>query len=153
MGLARIRTTMKKLLIATLLLASSSSAFARDDVNDYSVKEAMEIPKVSNAIGGGVEFYFGNQPHAKVLTKLGQFQSNKKTSAFGKTDEAACQWAFASAMKSLRKRAIKEGGNAVINIKSNYKGTLTSSDTTFKCGAGNVIAGVALIGDVVKLAR
>ena len=46
---------------------------------------------------------------------------------------------------------LKEGGNAVINIKSNYKNNTTESDTTFKCGAGNIMAGVALIGTVVRL--
>lgn len=113
----------------------------------------MAVPKVANAIGTGVDFYFGDQKHPKVLQKMGEFRTNKKTNAFNKTDTYACQWAFASAMQSLRNRALKEGGNAVINIRSNYRNNLTTSDTTFKCGAGGVIAGVALVGDVVKIEK
>jgi uncharacterized protein YbjQ (UPF0145 family) len=124
---------------------------ARDDIADFSVKDAMAVPKISSVLGNEVTFYFTGQDHPKAKQSFGEFQSNKKTNAFGKSDLEACQWAFASAMKSLKQRAIKEGGNAVINIRSNYKGTLTSSSTTFKCGAGAIIAGVALKGDVVKL--
>ena len=144
---------MKKVIFFFMLTTISTISIARDDVNEYSIDEAMSIEKISNAIGDGVEFYFAGQKHAKVEKLFGEFQSNKKTNSFAKTDKEACQWAFASAMKTFRKRAIKEGGNAVINIRSNYKGTLTSSSTTFKCGAGAVIAGVTIVGDVVKLQK
>ncbi|MFT7053431.1 MAG: hypothetical protein ACJAU1_000987 [Psychromonas sp.] len=142
---------MKKYLLLIVLLFHTGFSFARDDVKDYSVEESMSIAKVSSAIGEGVRFYFGNQAYGKVLQSFGEFQSNKKTNAFGKSDKEACQWAFASAMKSLKQRAEKEGGNAVVNIKSNYKDNLTSSNTSFKCGAGAVMAGVTLVGDVVKI--
>ena len=142
---------MSKSLIFISLLLTSISSMARDDISDYSVEEAMLIPKISSAIGSEVKFYFAGQEHNQVEQSFGEFQSNKKTNAFGKSDKEACQWAFASAMKSLRQRANKEGGNAVINIRSNYKGTVSSSPATFKCGAGAIMAGVALIGDVVKL--
>ena len=132
-------------------MTSSACALARDDVNDFSLDDAMSTQKISSAIGDGVSFYFGDQEYPTIIQKFGEFRSNKKTSAFGKSDKAACQWAFASAMKSLKQRADKEGGNAVINIRSNYKNNLTTSDSIFKCGAGSVIAGVALVGDIVKL--
>ncbi len=48
---------------------------------------------------------------------------------------------------------MNEGGNAVINIASYYKKNTVSSDTEFECHAGAVIAGVAMIGDVVTLAK
>jgi uncharacterized protein YbjQ (UPF0145 family) len=53
----------------------------------------------------------------------------------------------------LQERARKEGGNAVINIKSNYRNEERASATQYTCGAGAVIAGVALKGDVVTLGR
>jgi uncharacterized protein YbjQ (UPF0145 family) len=135
-----------------LVLATvSGTSFARDDINDYSIEEAMSIPKISNAIGGGVKFFYADQEHPKVIKSLGQYQSSNKTNAFGKTDKEACQWVFASTLKTLRKRALNEGGNAVINIRSVYKNNPTSSTTTFQCGSGALIAGVALVGDVVKL--
>ncbi len=54
-------------------------------------------------------------------------------------------------MIALKDRAVKEGGNAVVDIKSNYKNNLTTSTETFQCGAGAFVAGVALTGKVVKL--
>ncbi len=142
---------MKIFLLVILLSTTSIVSFARNDIADYSVIEAMSINKISSAIGNDVSFFFAGQVHSKVDKVLGEFQSNKKTNSFGKSDKEACQWVFASAMKSLRERAIKEGGNSVINIRSNYKGNMTSSSTTFKCGVGAIIAGVTLVGDVVKL--
>lgn len=47
--------------------------------------------------------------------------------------------------------AHNQGGNAVVNIKSNHKNIETVSDTDYLCGAGNVMAGVALKGTVVEL--
>jgi hypothetical protein len=38
-----------------------------------------------------------------------------------------------SALKSLQSRALKEGGNALIDIKSNYKSKEFSSPTEFQC--------------------
>ena len=98
-----------------------------------------------------MKFAFGKTLIGNVAKNHGEFRTNKKTNAFGKSDERACNWAFLSAMITLRNRAIAEGGNAVINIRSNYKNNVSSSETTYQCGAGNVIAGVALIGDVVTL--
>ncbi len=144
---------MRKALIMIIFMVSSNCVLARDDISDYSFEEAMSIPKITSAIGGGISFYFGEQKHPKILQKHGEFASNKKTNAFGKSDKAACQWAFASAMKSLKQRAEREGGNAVVNIKSNYRDNLTTSDTTFRCGAGAIMAGVALVGEVVTIEK
>ena len=144
---------MHKSLLLIILVTLPMAAMARNDVADYYFEEAMSISKVSSAIGEGVKFYLAGQKHGKITRLFGEFQSNKKTNAVGKSDKRACQWAFASAMKTLRERAIKEGGNAVVNIRSNYKGTLTSSSTTFQCGAGEIMAGVTLIGDVVELSQ
>ncbi len=139
-------------VIAILLLNFTSNlVLARDNVTDFVIKEVMTQEQAKEALGSDVRFYFGNQKHGKVLKSWGNVSTNKKTNAFLKSDEEACNWVFLSAMISLQKRALKEGGNAVINIKSNYKGKTTSSNTTFKCGAGNLIAGVALTGKVVKI--
>jgi len=145
---------MKKTIIGIgliMLAVLTHPAIARDTINDYSVEEALSVEKVKAAVGSEISFYFGETAHKEVKKTFGEFRTNKKTNAFGKSDKAACQWAFASAMKSLKERAIREGGNAVINIKSNYRDNMTTSDTTFKCGAGGVMAGVALIGEVVEL--
>ena len=142
---------MKKIVLLMMSLFLVSSAYARDDVADYSIKEAMITAKEKSVLTNRVKFYYGKQKHAATARNYGNFKTNKKTNAMGKSDKQACEWAFLSALKSLEGRALKEGGNAVINIKSNYKNNLTSNTKTFQCGAGTFVAGVALSGDVVKL--
>jgi uncharacterized protein YbjQ (UPF0145 family) len=126
---------------------------AREDIGEYSIASAMAREVFKSELGDNIKFYFGKQKHPKVVSEYVRAGTSKKTNAFNKSDEEACQWAFLSAMKSLRDRAMKEGGNAVINITSNYKNNETSSESNFKCGAGNIMAGVALKGTVVKLNR
>lgn len=144
---------MKKLAILTLfsLAVFSTNSFARDDIGSYSIETALKSELAKAKLGTDIKFYFGEQKHPKVLSDFGEFKTNKKTNAFNKTDEEACDWVFLSAMIALKDRAVKEGGNAVIDIKSNYKNNLTSSEKTFQCGAGTMVAGVALTGKVVKL--
>lgn len=144
---------MKKLAILTLfsLAVFSTNSFARDDIGSYSIETALNSEVAKAKLGTDIKFYFGGQKHPKVLSDFGEFKTNKKTNAFNKTDEEACDWVFLSAMIALKDRAVKEGGNAVIDIKSNYKNNLTSSEETFQCGAGTMVAGVALTGKVVKL--
>ena len=124
---------------------------ARDTVQSFSIEEVLSSLDGKAKLGEPIKFAFGTTSLGKVSKNFGEFRTNKKTNAFGKSDEKACKWAFLSAMISLRDRAVTEGGNAVINIRSNYKDNTTSSETTFQCGAGGVIAGVALIGDVVTI--
>lgn len=138
-------------LVASFATLSMSPAFARDTVDYYPVDAALhsEPGKVSEDIG----LYFAGQRHPGVVKSMGEFATNKKTNAFGKSDLEACQHVFLSAVIELQERARKEGGNAVINIKSNYKNEVRESATEFTCGAGAVIAGVALTGEVVTLRK
>ncbi|AGH79970.1 excinuclease ATPase subunit [Psychromonas sp. CNPT3] len=124
---------------------------AKDDVRSYLVDDILKTEQAKQILGDEISFYFGTQKHPKIVKTLSFIKTNKKTNAFNKTDLKACQWVFLSAMKQLKQMAINKGGNAVVNIKSNYKNNLTSSNSEFRCGAGVFIAGVALTGDVVKL--
>ncbi|MPV67272.1 excinuclease ABC subunit A [Burkholderia sp. BE17] len=134
------------LLVATLAM---SQAHARDSVGNYPIESAMTSE--GDKLGDDVALYFGDQSHPKIVKSYGTFATNKKTNAFGKSDEAACQHVFLSAALELQARARKEGGNAVVGIKSNYRNVLRSSTTDFTCGAGAFVAGVALTGEVVTL--
>ncbi|MGD8782832.1 MAG: excinuclease ABC subunit A [Thioalkalispiraceae bacterium] len=138
-------------LIGCLFVIFSQTSLARDTHHDFPINDALQTENAKDKLGGNIKFYFGDQKHGPVKKRYGVFSTNKKTNAFGKSDREACEHVFLSAMIQLKQRAESLGGNAVINIKSNYKGNLTSSNTTFKCGAGAVIAGVALQGEVVKL--
>ncbi|MCF1427019.1 MAG: excinuclease [Shewanella sp.] len=144
---------MKKLSVLSLLSLAllAAPSFARDEIGNYTIADAMALPVAQSKLGHDVTFYFGNQAHPEVEKALSEIKTNKKTNAFNKSDEEACQWVFLSAMLELKNRAIKEGGNAVINIKSNYRNNLTTSEETFQCGAGTLVAGVALTGEIVKL--
>jgi hypothetical protein len=99
----------------------------------------------------GVTFYFDDQPHPPVAKVIGEYTSNQKTNAFNKTDAEACQWVAFSALKNFQKRAINEGGNAVIKIHSFYKRNELSDPTRYECHAGYAAAGVAFKATVVKL--
>lgn len=145
---------MRKLLMITTLMTPfiAMDAVARDDVGDYSFEDAMALEQTKQELDGDIRFYFGDQqPSGEITQRFGEFQANKKTNAFNKSDTEACQWVFLSAMISLRDRALSEGGNAVINIKSNYKNNETVSNETFKCGAGTFVAGTTLLGTVVTI--
>ena len=137
------------ILLAALLVAPPLQA--RDDIGDFYINEVMSSNKAQEALGDDILFFFGDEAHGEILNTIREVKTNKKTNAFGKTDEEACHWVFLSAMKNLKAYAIKHGGNAVVNIRSNYKNNETSSSETFKCGAGTIMAGVALIGTIVKM--
>lgn len=146
--------TLPKLFLPVAVIGMvywAPPGLARDDVQAFPLDAAMNSADAKAKLGTDIRFAFGNTSLGPVAKNHGEFRTNKKTNAFGKSDERACNWAFLSAMISLRDRARTEGGNAVVNIRSNYKNNTTSSETTFQCGAGNVVAGVALIGDVVTL--
>ncbi|WP_247887040.1 excinuclease ABC subunit A [Azospirillum sp. SYSU D00513] len=145
---------MKRHLSAVLLAAACAFALpaqARDERGMYSIVEALNTPEARERLDQGVKLYFGAQRAPRQSRDFGEWKTNKKTNAVGKSDKEACQWAFLSAVLEMQERARKEGGNAVVGILSNYKNTETSSESEFMCGAGNIMAGVALKGKVVKL--
>ncbi|AQH04832.1 excinuclease ABC subunit A (plasmid) [Burkholderia sp. KK1] len=144
---------MKLQLICAALAMGvlSSHAFARDSVANYSIESALRSE--GGKVDREIPLYFAGQNHPGVVKSSGEFATNKKTNAFGKSDEAACQHVFLSAVLELQERARKEGGNAVINIRSNYRNVERESATEFTCGAGAMVAGVALKGEVVTLRK
>ena len=140
-----------KLSVLVLSLAAMSVVHAADDKHMMSISAAMEAKDAKEKLSGDVRFFFGNQKHPKIQTKLGSDFTNKKTNAFGKSAERACNWVFLSAMMAMQERARTLGANAVVNIVSYYKKDVQSSPTEFECHSGFTIAGVALKGDFVKI--
>jgi uncharacterized protein YbjQ (UPF0145 family) len=128
-------------------------ALARDTQLMLSIQEAMSTADAREKLGGDVRFYFADQAHPTVRERLGQGISNKKTNALNKSDKRACEWVFLSAMVSLQARARELGADAVINIQSYYRKVPVKSATQYECHAGAVIAGVALRGEFVTLAK
>ena len=144
---------MKLIIVCLLSLAifTPGVSYARNDYKEYSIAEAMALDVYKSKLGNEVRFYFGDSRPHSVNQTFGEWPSLKKTNAFNKTDKFACQWAYLSALLSLKKRAIAEGGNAVINIKSNNDHNIKSSSETFECEVGNIIASVAVLGTVVRI--
>lgn len=145
---------MKKIVLAALVatfVLPATGAVARDTEHMYSYEEMLGREDAKMKLDQGIRFYFGDEAHPAIERKLGTYVSNKKTNALNKSDDRACEWAFLSAMLSLQQRAIREGGDAVVNIQSYYKKNVINSATEFECGAGAFVAGVALRGTVVKL--
>lgn len=142
--------------LRTLFLCSAllgpASAWAADAVVMLPVQPTIDSPRAQQHLDGSVRFYFGEQPAPRVVQDLGEYVTNKKTNGFLKGEENSCEWALIDALRTLQKRAHALGGNAVIHIHSYYRRHDVSNNTMFECHKGMLIAGVALRGEVVKLA-
>ena len=142
-----------KVFMVAVIALGTVNVEARDDRGMYSISDALNTEDAKAKLVKDIRLYFGDQSHPKIIKSFGEFMSNKKTNAFNKTDERACQWNFLSAMISFQERAQRMGGNAVVNIRSYYKKNTISSQTEFECGSGTFVAGVTFLGDVVTLAK
>ncbi len=143
-----------KILFFVLILSFVTSiAMAADVLVEMDIKNALENPKVQNTIYDDIKLYWGPEKHPKVIKNYGEFSTSKRSNKLGKSREQACEWALASSIKVLQERARREGGNAVIGIKSNVKHNEVSSASSYECLCGNMMVNVVLKGTVVKLAK
>jgi uncharacterized protein YbjQ (UPF0145 family) len=140
-------------ILLSMVLFSYSAGHARNTMLKISIADALELGERESRLNSSIRLYFGNQAHPAVVSRLGTYTANRKTNGVGKSDQRACKWAFLSAIITLQDRAVREGGNAVVNIHSYYYKREFSSATQFECGAGAIMAGVTMVGDVVKLAK
>jgi uncharacterized protein YbjQ (UPF0145 family) len=135
---------------AVLALAPAPCAFARDAIENFPIKAALQTPDAKEKLNPKIRLSFGNWSHGDVAKSFGEWKSYKKSNGVGRANEIACQRAFLSALISLQERAVKMGGNAVVGIKSDYDNHKTSSDVTYVCGSGMLMSAVALVGTVVR---
>ncbi len=137
---------------ALLLCALPGLSQARDTTHYLPFEKVVQQMTAEKKLDGSVKFYLaGVQPRGKInVLKAGEF-TNKKTNAFNKTDEAACEWALQSALLTMQQAAKNVGANAVTNIASYYKKNERKDATTYECHAGAVMAGVAIKGDLSKV--
>ena len=148
---------MKKTIVTAALLAvsltASWSASAEDKMVKFPIAGAMAVNDAQQRLGDSVKFYFADQQTPKVASKITSDKTSQRTNGFGKSAEKACNWVFLSAMLALQKRATEVGADAVVNIVSNFKDQEFASQTEYECADGAIMAGVALKGDFVKLAK
>jgi uncharacterized protein YbjQ (UPF0145 family) len=145
--MSRIRVAFAVGLCALLL---ASPAGARSTFHDLNVQSARDS-EIGKTKLQKIPFFMAGQKHAAVAKDLGVFTANRRTNAFGKSDEAACQIAFLSAIIALQSRAQNMGGNAIVDVKSITKQNDLTSASEYRCAAGGVVANVVLTGRVVKL--
>lgn len=148
---------MKKTIVTAAMLAvsltASFSASAEDKMIKFPIAGAMAANDAQQRLGDSVKFYFADQQTPKVASKITSDKTSQRTNGFGKSAEKACNWVFLSAMLALQKRATEVGADAVVNIVSNFKDQEFASQTEYECADGAIMAGVALKGDFVKLAK
>jgi uncharacterized protein YbjQ (UPF0145 family) len=144
----------KKLAAAATLLicALPGISQARDTAVYLPFDKAVAEATRAGKIDGSVKFYLaGNTPTGNVTVLSAGAVTNKKTNAFNKSDEVACEWVAQSAIISLHQAAKNAGANAVTNIVSFYKKNERKDAKTYECHAGALMAGVALKGDLAKV--
>ena len=143
------RLSLALATVATLAIAPTADA--RDTRQQFDIATAIAAGKADGTLDGSVQFHFKGARAPAVASLLGPARTNKKTNAFGKSDATACQWVFLGALKALQEAAKERGANAVVDIESNYKNQVFTSATQYQCGAGGLMAGVALKGVYAKV--
>ncbi len=141
---------MKQLTLLCLSLGlalNANTALARDTTHHLPFQAAMEAATASGKLDGSVKFLWAKSGKGQVLSEV---TTSKKTNAFNKTDEEACDWALQSALIALQTAAKRAGANAVTEIVSNYQHVEYKDAQKYECHAGALMAGVALKAKLVK---
>jgi hypothetical protein len=134
---------------SAIALLVASDALARNTEHLFPVKDAVESSTGKQKLLS-VPFYFEGQKHPKQKAVVGEWKANRSTRGVFRSDEKACQIAFLSALIALQERAQREGGDAIVGIKSVTRGVETSSASKYRCVAGATVVHVALFGTVVR---
>ncbi len=137
-------------IFAIFIAVGIPAAEARDTTYYLPIDQAMTSPGAKKALSLNVELHFADTEQIEFTENLGTFITNRKTNAFLKGDRQSCNWAMLSALKTLQERAVKEGGNAVIDIHSFYGANPYKNANKYECHAGATVTGVSLRGTVVK---
>jgi hypothetical protein len=139
------------LALALIVLCGSARVDARDDRLRFPLASALNTSDAKAKLDPKIRLYFGKTKFSDPAQRSGTFTANKKTNFFNKSDREGCEWVFLSAALALQARARELGGNAVVNISSVLKNQEFVSETEYECGAGNIVGGVALRGEVVTI--
>jgi uncharacterized protein YbjQ (UPF0145 family) len=150
-----VRVSMIAIAFAAVALAASPAAAQRHRGNDtpanFSIEQALAQPDFASATAG-VRFFFGNHGHPAIAQRLQRdATTSQRASSRRKSPEESCGRAFLNALVSLRDHALAQGGNAVVNVRSNWNHVEFSSTTEYQCVRGRMMSGVALKGDIVRL--
>jgi len=146
-----IRRLARRLAAASLaLMFGAAPASARTTFHELDVAKAKTEGTGHEKLLD-IPVFMAGEKHRNVAKDFGVFRSNRRTNAANKTDEAACQVAFLSALIQLQSRARELGASAVVEVTSITRDQPFSSATQYRCAAGGIVANVALEGRLVKL--
>jgi len=146
------KTASAVVALAAIGAAAHALGASRDEHLRFPIQAALEKSQsYRTKIEYDIRLFFGNQKLPRVAKRMGTVSANTKSNAVGKPDQEACDIAFLSAIADLQQRARREGGNAVVDIKSTYRGENLDSQSEYVCGAGTIMVGVTLEGTVVRL--
>lgn len=140
------------LMLALSAFTLAGCAGDRDVVAPQPIAKALSSPEYRTMLEG-VDYYYGNQRHPAIEKSYGERKTSRRSNAAKNGNDFACERAFVTALVRLKRVALKLGGNAIVNIKSNYKNHEVSSETHYQCKPGTLMSGVALKGTVVKLRK
>lgn len=141
----------RPMLALALVVSGAHSVLAADQILMMPIRPALESVDGRAMIDGDVKFLFGKNRPARVAHQYGNFIANNKVRVFGRSTGEACNLVFLNALEDLQKRARAVGANAVVGVVSYFRRREVSSDDSYECNLGAIVAGVALKGDLVKL--
>ncbi len=134
-----------------LCAALAHPALARDDVLHLSFQDVLNSQEAKGELDSRVCVFLAGQKTPKVVKTLDSDVSNPKTNGFNKTAAQVCNWAALSSLIALQKRTQQNGGNAVIEIDSSYKGKEFFSATEYECHDDVIAVGVSLNGTYASI--
>jgi uncharacterized protein YbjQ (UPF0145 family) len=144
---------MKRAIIASalVLLAVAPQAYAEERRVEVPFASLLNSPEAREAgIDGSVRFYLaGRSPGA--VRRMGEGVSNKRSNAFAKSDQASCNRAMLSVLRSFQESAKQRGANAVVDLVSYYKKREERSATNYVCYAGGLMSAVTMKGTYAQV--
>jgi uncharacterized protein YbjQ (UPF0145 family) len=139
-------------LTVLLLTALPGVSLAADKIAHLAFNNAVVAATQSGKLDGSVKFYLaGTQPTGQITVINDNVTTNRKTNAFGKQEQATCDWALQSALISLQDDAKKAGANAVVDIVSNYDDKEYRDSQNYECHVGFLMSGVELKAKLAKV--
>lgn len=139
-------------LTALFLLGMPVASMAADKIVHLPFDAVVAEAQKEGRLDGSVKFYLkGNAPEGSVTLVNDNAHTNRKTNAFGKSDEKTCSWVLQSALIALQDDAKAAGANAVVDIVSDYNDVVYSDPANYECHVGFLMSGVQLKGKLVNV--
>lgn len=139
------------ILAVGVCLATVWPAGARNVKRLFPIAAAMDAKDLQPKLEGSTKLFFGKTKSPPGFKTVRTEIALGKVSLRGKSDDAACNSAFLTALSELEKRAKRQDANAIANIVSYYKRAEMSSATEFECHEGSGYMAVELRGDLGRL--